>query len=85
MKTLAMSQNYVTSIIHKFGDENNVINDAIAIHRILERQGTIILTECLAEFVGHWVLKHNLSNEEAKHALDAIVNDLREATYERLH
>ena len=84
MSSLSTSQNYVSSIIHKFGDKDNVINDAITINRILERQGTVILTECLAEFVGYCVLKHNLSNEEAKHALDTIVNDLKEATYERI-
>ena len=84
MSALSTSQNYISSIIHKFGDENNVVNDAITIHRILERQGTIILSECLAEYIGHCVLKYNLSNEEAKHALDTIVNDLKFATLERI-
>jgi len=43
---------YTSSVIKKYGDSENVPQDVKTIFEILDRQGSSILIDCLAEKVG---------------------------------
>jgi hypothetical protein len=75
---------YISSIIHRYGDMPNTQGDAVILRDILNRQGTIFLTDVIADHIGLMAIKNNLGIDESKYLLDKIVGDLKGATYERI-
>lgn len=67
-----------------YGDLENVKDDVNVLHDIINRQGSELLTACLAEHIGLTASKFNLSWGDSIRALDSIVSDLREQTLERI-
>ena len=67
-----------------YGDLENVRDDVQALHDIINRQGSALLTACLAEHMGLVASKYDLSWGDSISALDSVVNDLREQTLERI-
>lgn len=67
-----------------YGDLENVRDDVQALHDIINRQGSGLITACLAEHIGLTASKFDLSWGDSIRGLDSIVNDLREQTLERI-
>jgi len=67
-----------------YGDIESVKSDVEALHDIIERQGSHLLTACLAEHLGIVALKFGMSFEGSKRVLKAMVQDLEEQAYERI-
>jgi len=67
-----------------YGDADNVASDVKALHDIIARQGSHLVTACLAESLGTTSLKFGLSFNCSKRVLNAMVKDLTEQTLERI-
>lgn len=76
--------NYTSSIIVRYGDETNAQRDISALNKIIGTQGTVMLTDVIAEYIGNCAIRFNLSNIESKHLLNEIIDDLKTATLERI-
>lgn len=78
-----MSNPYVSSIVSKYGDTNNVKRDTKVLHEILGRQGTSLLIDVIAESVGNTVNQFSLSTDETRRLVGTLVKELNEALNER--
>ena len=68
-----MKANYSTRGYQVYGDLDNVKKDLGTLKDILDRQGSDIVLEAIAEQIGHCKLKFNLSSAE----LAAIVSSIK--------
>lgn len=75
---------YVSSIINKYGDMENVKSDLETLKDIQSRQGDSLLIDRIAEQAGSLSIKYKLSTLERKNLIDSLVNELTEALNERL-
>ena len=66
-----------------YGDYDNVTKDANALMDILNRQGTGIALEVLADFLANTSHKFKLTADEKQHTIDAVTAELRELFSER--
>lgn len=78
-----MSQ-YISSIIHTYGDMEKVKQDAKTIHEIVERQGITFLLDCAAEFTGKAANRLNLNEQDRYHLLKNCVQTYKESLEERV-
>ena len=78
-----MSGEYISSIINKYGDRDQVPADCRTLNDIISRQGTSLLIDCIAEHVGTVALKFNMSPQDRMNVLHSLVAELREALAER--
>lgn len=67
-----------------YGDIDLVQSDIEALHDIIARQGSHLLTACLAEHLGNVAIKFNMSFVGSQKVLKAMVEDLEEQVYERI-
>lgn len=75
---------YVSSIISKFGDTDNVKKDSETIAEILGRQGASLLVDVLAEQTAKTLWSFNLDQSERQKAVDSLVAELKNALNERV-
>lgn len=75
---------YVSSIVIKYGDTDKVSLDSARLFEILDRQGSSLLIDVIAEHAGRGANKFKLSDEDRTTLLNSLVNELREALSERL-
>lgn len=75
---------YVSSITSKYGDVENVKNDVKILNDILNRQGTSLLIDVIAENVGSSSVKFNFSSKEKHRVIEKLVFELRESINERV-
>ena len=75
--------NYTSSIINKYGDKENVKNDAKTLNDILSRQGTSLLIDVIAEHVGNIAAKYELGSHEVNNLKGSINTELFDAMNER--
>ena len=75
---------YVSSVIDKYGDADNVRRDAETVREIQSRQGTTFLIDLIAESIGEMSNKFNLDGVERRRLIDAYPLELREAIKERV-
>lgn len=68
-----MKANYSARGYQVYGDSDNVKKDLSTLKEILERQGSDIVLEAIAEQIGQCRLKFNLSGAE----LSAIVSSIK--------
>lgn len=68
-----MKANYSSRGYQVYGDLDNVKKDLGTLKGILDRQGSDIVLEAIAEQIGHCKLKFNLSSAE----LAAIVSSIK--------
>lgn len=68
-----MKANYSARGYQMYGDLDNVKKDLGTLKDILDRQGSDIVLEAIAEQIGHCKLKFNLSSAE----LAAIVSSIK--------
>tara|TARA_R110000824_G_C14921143_1_gene647721 strand:+ start:56 stop:283 length:228 start_codon:yes stop_codon:yes gene_type:complete len=67
-----------------YGDFDNIKDDVKTLHNIINRQGTVLVTDCIAESIGQASIKFNLSFNESKNGLNSILKELKEQTLERI-
>ena len=75
---------YISSIIHKYGDNLNIKKDAENLADIFSRQGAQFLIDSLAEHYGNIVVKFKIPPNEAIVGRDSLVNALKDAISERI-
>ena len=68
----------------KYGDYYNVTKDVKTLNDILNRQGTTLLLEVIAEHAGNCSIKFKMTNEERNKLIDSLIDELKESLYERL-
>ena len=67
-----------------YGDFDNIKTDVKTLHDIINRQGSSLVVDCLAESLGQTAIKFKLSEAESNDALDSLLNGLKEQTLERI-
>lgn len=67
-----------------YGDFDNIKSDVKTLHDILNRQGTNLVVDCIADTIGTTGLKFGLTFDESKDALDSILSELKQQTLERI-
>jgi hypothetical protein len=75
---------YVSSIIFKYGDTDNVKKDVKTLNEILSRQGNNLVIDVLAETIGQQAITFKFTSEECARIRESLLNDLREAINERI-
>lgn len=66
-----------------YGDYDNVTKDANALIDILNRQGTGIVLEVLADFLANTAHGYKLTEEENTHMIVSVCRELRDLFSER--
>ncbi len=75
---------YTSSIINKYGDSANVKADAKVLAGIINRQGTQLLIDAIAEHTGTVANKFKFAPSDRAMTMIALVDSLEEALKERL-
>ena len=70
--------------LRNYGDFDNIKDDVKTLHDIINRQGMYLVVDCIAESLGITSSKHSLTFDESKKALESIIDELKEQTYERI-
>ncbi len=76
--------NYISSIVNKYGDIDNVKRDVKTIAEILSRQGSSLLIDVLAESTGDTANKFKFHSSDRAMTRIQLVDELDEALRERL-
>lgn len=76
--------NYISSIVNKYGDRDKVPDDCRVLFDILNRQGSSLLVDCLAEYSAARANKFELSPTERWTLRTSLLNALKSALAERL-
>jgi hypothetical protein len=75
---------YTSSIVNKYGDMANVKADAKILHDILNRQGSELLIDVIAEHTATTANKFKFHSSDRVMTMIALVDSLEEALKERL-
>jgi hypothetical protein len=75
---------YISSIISKYGDSDKVHKDVKTLNEILDRQGSSLFIDVMANRVGDIAIKYELNQIERDHMLWSYTKELREAILERI-
>ncbi len=70
--------------LRNYGDFERIKSDVQTLHDIINRQGTNLVVDCMAEIIGKTSSTHNLTFDESKQALDSIIDELKTQTFERI-
>lgn len=76
--------NYTSSIINKYGDNDNVKHDAKTLNEILQRQGSSLLIDCIAEHAGDNAVKFKMHSSDRCMIIISLVDELENALKERM-
>jgi hypothetical protein len=79
-----MKQQYVSSIMSKYGDVENVKQDVKTLREILARQGSSLLIDVIAEVCGETANKFQFHSSDRAMTMIALVDELESALKERL-
>ncbi len=74
---------YISSQVNKYGDSDRVSSDAKLLNDILSRQGTSLLIDVIAEFVGNTANKFSYDSKEIDRLTKSLVSELKSAINER--
>jgi hypothetical protein len=75
---------YISSIVTKYGDQERVKADVKTIFEILDRQGSSLIIDALAEYVADRVRRLKVGERERIRTRDTLVDELDQALTERL-
>ncbi len=78
-----MSNQYISSIVTKYGDLDQVKQDSRTLQDIIKRQGTSLVIDNLAEFIGRMSIEYKLSTDEVKNLRESLISELNYAIKER--
>lgn len=70
--------------MNKYGDIEKVKSDIKTLNEILERQGSSLLIDCIAEKTGNSVNKFKLNKFERMSVLNSLVEEFKESLLERI-
>lgn len=70
--------------LRNYGDFEQVKNDVKTLHDIINRQGTNLVVDCIAQRLALTALKYDLPFDESKQALESIIDELKTQTFERI-
>lgn len=76
-------KNYNSSITTKYGDVENVKSDVKTLNEILGRQGTSLLIDVIASYVGEKVIRYKINHIETTRLVKSLVAELNESLLER--
>lgn len=76
--------NYTSSIVNKYGDTENVKRDTKTLFEIMDRQGTTLLIDAVAEYSARSMQKFNLPYIEKSALRVSLVDELNDAINERI-
>jgi hypothetical protein len=79
-----MSSTYVSSIVSKYGDIDKVSLDSARVFEILDRQGTSLLIDLIAEYQGRAANKFKLRPSERVLTILRLSDEFKNALQERL-
>lgn len=77
-------QEYVSSIVTKYGDKERVKQDATVLHDIWKRQGPHLLLDVIAEQTGDVANRFRFVKRQRQNLIDTLLRDFREALEDRL-
>jgi hypothetical protein len=75
---------YISSSVTKYGDQERVKADVKTIFEILDRQGSSLIIDALAEYVADRVRRLKVGERERIRTRDTLVDELDQALTERL-
>lgn len=75
--------NYTSSIIFKYGDNDNLKQDVKTLNEILSRQGNALFIDVMSENFGQLVLKYKLNKQGTETLKESLLIDLSDALNER--
>lgn len=75
---------YISSVVTKYGDTENVKNDVKTLNEILSRQGSSLLIDVIAESVGNVANKFKFHSSDRCMTMISLVDELENALKERL-
>jgi hypothetical protein len=75
--------NYTSSIINLYGDNDKVREDSKVLKDILDRQGTTLLLHVIANHVGSNAYKYDLTQGDVTRLKDSLTSELRNSINER--
>jgi len=78
-----MNNSYISSIVTKYGDLDNVKRDVQTLNEIQSRQGSSLLIDSLAESAAGALFKFKSNEEERMRLVDSLVSELKNALLER--
>ncbi len=76
--------NYITSIINKYGDMPQVKSDVKTINEIIDRQGNTLLLDCIAEHAAKAANKFKLNQKDRENLINVVCAELMDGMRERL-
>lgn len=77
-------QDYVSSIINKYGDTSKVKEDVKVLNEIISRQGTTLLIDVISEYAGKAANKFNLNANDRADLINNIKEELAGSLSERV-
>lgn len=78
------NQKYISSIVNKYGDTENLKQDIKTLSDIIDRQGSDLLIDVIAENAGNTANKFKLSPSDRTMTMIALVDSLENSLKERL-
>lgn len=75
--------NYISSLINKYGDRERVGQDAKTLHEVLQRQGSSLLIDVIAEHAGETSNTFKLQQQDRQKLIESLVAELKNALEER--
>lgn len=79
-----MSNPYISSIVSKYGDTENVKQDAKTIKEIFDRQGFSLFFDALADKVGTTCVEYKIPSDESEKLVKNLVAEFKSALNERI-
>lgn len=76
--------NYTSSIINKYGDIEKLKNDVKTLNDILQRQGSSLLIDVIAEHAGSSAIKFKMNECDRSSLKGSLNTELFDALNERL-
>lgn len=76
--------NYISSVVCKYGDEARVKRDAATVFEIIERQGSTLLLDLIAESCAETANKFSMTDDERYNLRTSLIRDLTDALCERV-
>lgn len=70
--------------LRNYGDLSKLNTDIELLNDIINRQGTNLIIDVIAEYVGQQQLQWNFSHDEIKLLIESLTDDLKESILERV-
>ena len=79
-----MSEKYISSVIHQYGSDADVKQDCKTIMSIIDRQGSNLLIDCIAEYAGECANKFSMNQADRDRLFKSLNDRLQYKLSERI-